>query len=160
MTIRTRSFRAYLSAAGHRNLDDCFRQLTWLWNRALCKRRQAWDRDETSVSLYDQCKELTITREDPEWSRFAVGMQRSTLKRLDDAFGAFFRRLKAGEKPGYPCYRTVQRRVRADLQSAGGEAHGWALLVDQRERHRTHPFPRAAGRPRACGQGWCVQPGA
>lgn len=88
--IQTRSFRAYLSAAGHRNLDDCFRQLTWLWNRALCKRRQAWDRDETSVSLYDQYKELTIMREDPEWSRFAVGVQRSTLKHLDDAFGAFF----------------------------------------------------------------------
>ena len=111
--IRTRSFRAYLSAAGHRNLDDCFRQLTWLWNRALCKRRQAWDRDEMLVSLYDQYKELTITREDPEWSRFAVGVQRSTLKRLDDAFGAFFRRVKAGEKPGYPRYRTEQRRVRS-----------------------------------------------
>ena len=106
MTIRTRSFRAYLSAAGHRNLDDRFRQLTWLWNRALCKRRQAWDRDETSVSLYDQCKELTITREDPEWSRFAVGMQRSTLKRLDDAFGAL-----------YP--RSIRRR--AARPAAGGQ---------------------------------------
>ncbi|MDE0394067.1 MAG: transposase [Gammaproteobacteria bacterium] len=113
LIVRTRSFRAYLSAAGHRNLDDCFRQLTWLWNRALCKRRQAWERDGTPISLYDQYRELTVTRADPEWSRFAVGVQRSALKHLDDAFGAFFRRVKAGEKPGCPRYRTERRPVRS-----------------------------------------------
>ena len=70
--VRTKSFRAYLSAAGHRNLDDCFRQLTWLWNRALCKRRQAWERNGTPVSLYDQCRKLTVTRADPVRSRGAA----------------------------------------------------------------------------------------
>ena len=40
-------------------------------------------------------------------------MQRSALKRLDDAVGAFFRWVKAGERPGCPRYRSEQRRVRS-----------------------------------------------
>ncbi len=41
------------------------------------------------------------------------GVQGSTLKGLDDAFGAIFRRVTAGEKPDYPRYRTEQRRRRS-----------------------------------------------
>ncbi len=131
--IRTQEFRAYLSRAGHQNLEDFFHQATWLWNRALCKRKQGWERDKTRVSYYDQCKELTVTRQsDPEtWGRFRASAQRSTLDRLDKAFKSFFRRLKAGESPGYPRYRTLNRPVRsfeygfdnARVKTNGGKYH-------------------------------------
>ncbi len=131
--IRTQEFRAYLSKAGHQNLEDFFHQATWLWNRALCKRKQGWERDTVRVSYYDQCKELTVTRQsDPEaWGRFYSSAQRSTLDRLDKAFKSFFRRLKAGEKPGYPRYRTLNRPVRsfeygfdnARVKTNGGKYH-------------------------------------
>ena len=34
-------------------------------------------------------------------------MQQATLRRLDKAFAAFFRRIKTGEKPGYPRFQGV-----------------------------------------------------
>ena len=35
------------------------------------------------------------------------------LEGLDDAFGASWRRVTAGDKPDYPRYRTEQRRLRS-----------------------------------------------
>ena len=42
-STRTVSRKARLSKAGHRNLDDLFAQLTWLWNIARHRRKQAWE---------------------------------------------------------------------------------------------------------------------
>lgn len=111
--VRTRTFRAYLSRAGHANLGDLLRQLTWLWNAALSERRQAYQRDETRLSRFEQFGTLTRTRADTAWSRFPVNAQRSTLTRLDKAFQAFFRRVKAGEKPGFPRFKNERRGVRS-----------------------------------------------
>ncbi len=130
--IRTQEFRAYLSKAGHQNLEDFFHQATWLWNRALCKRKQGWERDKTSISKYDQYGELAITRRlDPEWRRFISSAQRCILDRLNKAYRAFYHRCKAGENPGHPRYRTLNRPVRsfeygfdnARVKTNGGKYH-------------------------------------
>ena len=113
LVTRTVTRKAYLSAAGHRNLGELLGQLTWLWNIALHRRRQAWAEREESVSYYDQCKVLTKARRDPVWSRFPVMAQRSVLQRLDRAYGRFFDRVKAGgEKPGHPRFKPGDRGIR------------------------------------------------
>ena len=38
-----------------------------------------------------------------------VAIQRGTLKRVDEAFKGFFRRVKAGQEPGYPRFRGRRR---------------------------------------------------
>lgn len=111
--IRTVSRKAHLSKAAHANLADLLGQLTWLWNIALLRRRQAWEQREESTSYYEQCKTLTAARQDPAWARFPVKAQRSALRRLDRAFKAFFRRVKAGENPGYPRFKNEHRGVRS-----------------------------------------------
>jgi len=111
--VRTVSRKAYLSRAGHRNLEDLLGQLTWLWNIALHRRRQAWIEREEPVSCYDQYKVLTKARRDPARSRFPVTAQRSVLQRLDRSYKAFFRRVKAGEKPGHPRFKPGDRGVRS-----------------------------------------------
>ena len=106
--VRTASHKAYLSRAGHRNLEDCLGQLTWLWNLALDQRKTAWQEREQSVSYYDQCRHLTaLRRRDPEkWGRFAVYAQRSVLQRLDRAYKRFF------DAGGFPRFKG-QRGVRS-----------------------------------------------
>jgi putative transposase len=52
---------------------------------------------------YRQLKDLHALR--PEVMRFGVTVARGTLGRLDHAFGAFFARGKAGDKPGYPRFK-------------------------------------------------------
>ncbi|MEV7238921.1 transposase, partial [Streptomyces sp. NPDC051020] len=39
--------------------------------------------------------------------RWSFSSQQATLRRLDKAFAAFFRRIKSGQTPGYPRFRSV-----------------------------------------------------
>ena len=77
-----------------------------LYNAALEERRGTWKWNQRSVSYFDQTKELTQLRSvRPDILRFGVTVCRGTLKRLDRAFQGFFRRCKAGEKPGFPRFK-------------------------------------------------------
>ena len=54
----------------------------------------------------DQTKALTEwRRSDAEALAFPLCLQRDTLKRLDRAYAAFFRRVRNGSKPGFPRFR-------------------------------------------------------
>jgi hypothetical protein len=74
-----------------------------LYNAALEQRRAAWKRQRQSITRSAQEKDLTQLRVAEETIR-GLNAQASqlTLKRLDLAFQAFFRRVKAGETPGFP----------------------------------------------------------
>ncbi|MGW5359277.1 RNA-guided endonuclease InsQ/TnpB family protein [Actinopolymorpha pittospori] len=81
-----------------------------LYNGALQERRDAYRHvSMTAVRYGDQSGQLKEIRAfDPErQGRWSFASQQATLRRLDRAFAAFFRRVKAGEKPGYPRFRGV-----------------------------------------------------
>ena len=85
--------------------------LTWqcrLYNAALEERRGAWRWEGRQVSLFDQINGLTGMAEvAPELAGFGRRVAQGTLMRLDEAMAAFFRRLKAGETPGFPRYKPL-----------------------------------------------------
>ena len=56
-----------------------------------------------------------------------------TLKRLDLAYQAFFRRVKLGEKPGFPRFKPIQR-----FSGWGYKTHGdgWRLHAGKQMKHR------------------------
>ncbi|MBO1334684.1 RNA-guided endonuclease TnpB family protein [Streptomyces sp. VRA16 Mangrove soil] len=79
-----------------------------LYNGALQERRDAYQHaSRTSITYGDQSAQLKEIRSaDPErQGRWSFSSQQATLRRLDGAFAAFFRRVKAGEKPGYPRFK-------------------------------------------------------
>ena len=83
-----------------------------LYNGALQERRDAYRHpSKTTVRYGEQSAQLKDIRAfDPErQGRWSFATQQATLRRLDKAFVAFFRRVKAGEKPGYPRFRAVTR---------------------------------------------------
>ena len=101
--------RAYLRRSGHRRLDDAFRECATLYNAALEHWQTAWKHGH-SVSLYEQCRELTAIRhDDAYWGGVGVQVGRGVLRRLDRARQAFYGRCKAGEEPGYPRFRSSRR---------------------------------------------------
>ena len=78
-----------------------------LYNAALEERREARQRCRVSIRYKDQAdqlKELRTFDSDAAWLNYTSIQQ--TLRRLDKAFRAFFRRLKAGEKAGYPKFKS------------------------------------------------------
>ena len=89
-----------------------------LYNAALEHRRRLWREHGVSVGLREQSAELKAMRADGLldatvnfWSQQAV------LKRLDRAFAAFYRRCKAGEKPGIRAFGRVGATTRSSTAS-------------------------------------------
>ncbi len=81
-----------------------------LYNAALEERRGAWKWERRSITFFDQSRELSELRAvRPEVLAYGVTVCRGTLKRLDRAFGAFYRRCRQGQKPGYPRFKSVRR---------------------------------------------------
>ncbi|MGP4088169.1 RNA-guided endonuclease InsQ/TnpB family protein [Streptomyces sp. KR55] len=79
-----------------------------LYNGALQERRDAWRHaTKTGIKYGDQSGQLKEIRAfDPErQGRWSFSSQQATLRRLDKAFQAFFRRVRTGDKPGYPRFK-------------------------------------------------------
>ena len=109
--------RARLSPAGYRKLDTIRFLLNRLYNLALEDRKTAWEQEKRRVTYYDQAQALSVQRRaDPDGlGRIALGPARGMLKRLDEAYRAFYRRCKHGEAPGYPRFRPIQRMETIDV---------------------------------------------
>ncbi|MET9850297.1 RNA-guided endonuclease InsQ/TnpB family protein [Streptomyces ossamyceticus] len=91
-------------------LGEMLRDHCSLYNGALQERRDAYRHaSKTSVKYGDQSAQLKEIRAfDPErQGRWSFSSQQATLRRLDKAFAAFFRRVKAGQTPGYPRFKGV-----------------------------------------------------
>jgi putative transposase len=90
-----------------------------LYNCALEHRRWSWERG-VAVSYYDQSAELKdIRREDEGLAACNFSSCQATLRRLHRSFNAFFRRVKAGEKAGYPRFKGRDRFDTVDFPSHG-----------------------------------------
>ena len=81
-----------------------------LYNAALEERIGAWRWERRSVTLFDQQKSLTGLKEvRPEIVSCGIVLCRGTLTRLDRAFASFHRRIRSGETPGFPRFRSADR---------------------------------------------------
>ena len=91
-------------------LGEMLRDHCSLYNGALQERRDAYRHvSKTSIKYGQQSAQLKEIRAfDPErQGRWSFSSQQATLRRLDKAFAAFFRRVKSGDTPGYPRFRGV-----------------------------------------------------
>jgi len=78
-----------------------------LYNAALQERRDAYRHpSKTAIRYGDQSAQLKEIRAyDPDQARWSFSSQQATLRRLNLAFAAFFRRVEAGGAPGYPRFK-------------------------------------------------------
>ncbi len=107
---RTYRYRIYPTLRQRLALDAQLRFACQLYNAALEQRRDAWHGRRHSIGYVAQCRDLTDIRSariGP--SDMSCSAMRDPLRRLDRAFVAFFRRLKAGDTPGYPRFRSAHR---------------------------------------------------
>jgi putative transposase len=81
-----------------------------VYNAAIGERREAWRMRGVSVSYYQQKAELPgIKEEVPEYAEINAQVLQDVILRVERAYHAFFRRIKAGETPGYPRFRGRNR---------------------------------------------------
>lgn len=162
--IRAFKYRLLPSKGQHRRLREILASQQVLYNSALEERIGAYRATGKTRSYMDQCKALTQCRaEISEMRALPANIQRWTLKRLDDAYSAFFKRAKArGGKAGFPRFRS------RDRWSSFGFAEFRGIRLDgNRIRfcdmgikiNLTRDAP--GGRPLGCtfsrdAKGWCV----
>ena len=100
----------YCSRAGYARIREVLRACRWLYNRSLAERKNIYRACGKSMTRFTQMKQLTRLRtEQQSWRELSIQVARGVLVRLDRAFQAFFRRVKAGEKPGYPRFQGAGR---------------------------------------------------
>ena len=103
-----KSFQFRLNPTHHQStlLNQTLETCRWVYNETLATRKYAWEQEQKSVSLYDTNKFLTSWKKDkPELSQVYSQVLQNVQERVDLAFKGFFRRVKLGEKPGYPRFR-------------------------------------------------------
>src|ERR1019366_10762359 len=125
---RCRPFR-YRLPPTFRQTQALLHQLDYqreLYNAALEERVGAWKWEHRSVSYVDQCRTLTGLGDfRPEVVASGVTLCRGPLKRLDWAFAAFYRRVKHGEAPGFPRFKSARRFDSLQWE----DTSGWKVKV-------------------------------
>jgi len=107
-----KTFKFRLNPTRHQRtlLNNTLELCRWVYNETLAVRKNVWEQEQKTISLYDTNKLLTSWKKDrPELSQVYSQVLQNAQERVDLAFKAFFRRVKAGEKPGYPRFRGYGR---------------------------------------------------
>lgn len=162
----TFKYRLLPTKKQHRALERVLEEQRLLYNAALEERHGCYRATGKTLTYIDQCKELTQWRQSEEFARsFPLNVQRWTLRRVDDAYKSFFRRVKERKgKAGFPRFRGKGRwnsfgfnefeGIRFD-----GKRLRFSPLRGSIRVHLHRPMP--AGTPRACAfirdsKGWHV----
>lgn len=118
-------YRLYPTKAQTETLQWTLDRCRELYNAALQERKEAWKYAGKSINKYEQMRDLTVIRNEIRLEYQCIGSHvlQDVLKRLDKAYQSFFRRVKNGEKPGFPRF---QGRNRYDSFCFPDQA-GWKL---------------------------------
>lgn len=110
MHKRTFKYRLYPTKAQQTAMQKSLDACRWVYNKTLEVRKIAWEERQEGISRYDTIKMI------PQWKQANHSLMdahsqslQEACTRVDLAFQAFFRRVKAGETPGYPRFKGFDR---------------------------------------------------
>jgi putative transposase len=106
---KTFKYRVYPTKKQHTLLDEQLAEACRLYNAALQERRDAWKMGKTSITYYQQASQLRDIRSSGDLQLVNFTSCQDVLRRVDKTFSAFFRRIKQGQKAGYPRFKPVTR---------------------------------------------------
>ena len=107
---RAYKFRLYPNRNQERELEIMLETHRRLYNACLGQRKSVYEKDKISVSYCEQSAWFKNQRAvNPWFAKLNFSSAQATMRRLDKAYAAFFRRLQGGEKPGYPRFKVAGR---------------------------------------------------
>jgi putative transposase len=113
-------YRLYPTAEQEQALVEMLETHRRLYNQALAERKTAWEEEQRTVTYGQQSAHLKEERiANAYLARTNFSSCQATLRRLDRAFQAFFRRVQAGETPGYPRFKGRTRFDTVEFPSYG-----------------------------------------
>ena len=110
MILKTFKYRLYPSKAQRRLLEQTLETCREWYNTCLAERKTAWETEKRSISKFEQlAKVKDYRKENPYAAQVHSHLLQVVVADLDKAFQAFFRRVQAGETPGYPRFKGRNR---------------------------------------------------
>lgn len=104
------TYRLYPTPAQEAVLLTWLRLHAELYNAALQERRDAYRMAGKSITYYDQQNQLPAIKIDrPDLVPLGSHALQETVRRVDRAMAAFYRRVRVGEEPGYPRFKSWRR---------------------------------------------------
>jgi putative transposase len=108
--LKTFAYRLYPTKRQETILSQQLEESRWLYNHFLGERKQTWEERQESTALFDQTNELpSLKGIRPTLKQVHSQVAQNAAVRVDLAMQAFFRRVKAGETPGYPRFKSYGR---------------------------------------------------
>ncbi len=104
-------YRIYPTKKQARKLSETLDECRWLYNHLLENRKTAYEQRGESLSCYQQQSTYPLLKQGrPSLTRVHSQVLQNVAVRIDLAFQAFFRRVKAHEEePGFPRFRGRDR---------------------------------------------------
>jgi putative transposase len=113
-------YRIYPTGAQVANLENQFSMCRHLYNWNLKERIEAYEKDGTTISYNQQQNQLPQLKIERPWYKGVYSqVLQEVLRRLDNGYQAFFRRVENGETPGFPNFKKYIEPEQ-DLQNSIG----------------------------------------
>ncbi len=126
--LKTFVYRLYPSKPQARLLDATLETCRRFYNQCLSERKNAWEEEQRTIGKFEQLRNVkTYKAENPYAKSVHSHVLQTVVQDLDTAFQAFFRRVKAGEEPGYPRFKGRNR-----FHSFGFKELGNGFKIDGR----------------------------
>lgn len=136
--IRVDKFRLYPSHAQEKELLRTLDALRYFYNACLQERRAGYAAS-VRITKASQERAITTIKNDAACTDYAgihTHLLQDAVARIDRAFDGFFRRVKAGQTPGYPRFKSRERYNTFTFKDAG-RGNG-AAFVAGNKRLRIH----------------------
>ena len=125
-------YRLYPTKEQKKNLNRTLELCRWTFNETLALRKNAWESEQKNINYYDSKKMIPVwKKEKPELKTVHSQVLQEVIKRVDLAFQAFFRRVKAGETPGYPRFKGYGRYDSITYTQSGFELNSNKLWISK-----------------------------
>lgn len=118
---KTYQFRIYPNKGQRDILLNQLEECRWLYNHLLEQRKESWETQQLSISLYTQHKYITELKDTKiELKTIHSQVLQDVATRIDLAYQAFFQRLKNKDKDaGYPRFKGQDRYDSMTFKQSG-----------------------------------------
>ncbi len=121
-------YRLYPSRSQARLLEATLETCRFFYNDCLAERKTAYQERGETIGKYEQLRQVKERKATNPWAKNVHShVLQTVVQDLDKAFAAFFRRVKAGETPGYPRFKGRNR-----WHSFGFKEYGNGFRLDGR----------------------------
>lgn len=129
--IRAYKYRIYPNSSQGDVFQKQFTLCRWLYNSALEERITAHKAGK-AVFYRDQQNQLPEIKEQfPEFNNIHSQVLQDVLKRLDNSFKSFFRRIKQGNIPGFPRFKGQNRFLSISYPQSGFKIIGNRVFLSK-----------------------------